>query len=77
MLRYIYEHIVKEKEQTSPMTIIPLDAVPLIGVSTTTIGTTTELPSAIPVTTLDASEKLAKSMEDMTLQGQEIKKTAG
>ena len=37
------EKLVKEKEQTKPMEVIPLSAVPLIGVSTTTVamGTTT------------------------------------
>jgi ParB-like chromosome segregation protein Spo0J len=68
------DKLVKEKEQSVPMTVIPLQAVPLTGVSTTSTTTTTEIPSAIPVTTLDASEKLAKSMEDMTLQGEEIKR---
>jgi hypothetical protein len=51
---------------------IPLEVVPLIGVSTTTTTTTIEVPSVIPVEFLDASEKLVKSMEDMSLQGEEI-----
>jgi hypothetical protein len=55
------------------MVVIPLEAVPLTGVSTTTTTTTTEIPSAIPVKVPDASEKLVKSMEDMSLQGEEIK----
>jgi glucosamine 6-phosphate synthetase-like amidotransferase/phosphosugar isomerase protein len=59
------EKLVKEKEKSVPMAVIPLNAVPLIGVST---ATTTS------VTTTEASEKLAKSMEDMSLQGQEIER---
>jgi hypothetical protein len=70
------ENIVKEKEKNVPMDVIPLYAVPLTGVSTTTTTTTTtaEIPTKTLVTTRDASEKLAKSMEDMPLQGQEIKR---
>jgi hypothetical protein len=67
------DKLVKEKEQSVPMIVIPLEVVPLTGVSTTSTATTTEIPSTIPVTVPDASEKLAKSMEDMTLQGEEIK----
>jgi hypothetical protein len=55
------------------MAIIPLQAIPLTRFSTTSTTTTTEVPSSILVTTLDASNKLVKSMEDMTLQGEEIK----
>jgi hypothetical protein len=39
------EKLVKEKEQNVPMDVIPLNAVPLTGISTTT--TTGEIPSAI------------------------------
>jgi hypothetical protein len=58
------------------MEVIPLSVVPLTGVSTMTTSTTTtaKLPSAAPVTVLETSEALAKSMEEMTLQGAEIKK---
>jgi len=49
------EKIVKEKEQTSPIIVIPHDAVPLTGINTTTTSTTIELPSTIPVRNLDAS----------------------
>jgi hypothetical protein len=51
-----------------------LSAVPLTGVSTTTASTTTttELPSTTPLTTLEKSVELAKSMEEMTLQGKKI-----
>jgi hypothetical protein len=53
------------------MEVIPLSAVPLTGVSTTTVSTTTttEIPSATPLTALEKSVELAKSMEEMTLQG--------
>jgi hypothetical protein len=70
------ERLVKEKEQTQPMEVIPLSAVPLIGVSTVTTSTTTiaELPSDSPRIVLETSEALEKSMEEMTLQGEEIKK---
>jgi DNA repair ATPase RecN len=56
------------------MEVIPLSAVPLTRVSTTTVSTTTtaELPSATPLTALEKSVELAKSMEEMTLQGTEI-----
>lgn len=55
------------------MAVIPLEVVPLTGVSTAA-ATTAEIPSAIPVTVSDASEKLVKSMEDMSLQGEEIRR---
>ena len=56
------------------MEVIPLSAVSLTGVSTATVSatTTTELPSAAPVTVPRTSGDLAKSMEEMTLQGTEI-----
>jgi predicted DNA-binding ArsR family transcriptional regulator len=60
------EKLVKEKEQSLHMVVISLDAVPLIGISTT-VATTTEILSAIPVKVPDASEKFVNSMEDMTL----------
>jgi hypothetical protein len=70
------ERLVKEKEQTEPMEVIPLSVVPLTGVSTTTSSATTtaKLPSVSPVTVLETFEALANSMEEMTLQGEEIKK---
>jgi hypothetical protein len=56
------------------MDFIPLNAVPLTTISTTTTtsATTTKIPATIPVIVPDASKKLAKSMEDMTLQGEQI-----
>jgi len=55
------------------MAIIPMNEVPLTRVNTTTT-TTTKIPSAIPVKVPDATEKLVKLMEDMTMQGEEIKR---
>ena len=56
------------------MDIIPLEVVPLIGVITTEESTSIEIPSTIPMQVSDASEKLVKSMEDMSIQGEEIRK---
>ena len=58
------------------MAVIPLNVVPFIGVSRTTmIATTTwEILATTSVTAPDAAKKLAKAMEDMTLQGEEIKR---
>jgi hypothetical protein len=63
------ERLLKEKEQSTPMEVIPLSAVPLAGVSTSTLPTTTttEIPSTTPLTALEKTVELAKSMEEMTL----------
>ena len=68
------EKLLKEKEQSTPMEFIPLSVVPIVEVSTTTMPTTTtvEIPSTTPLTTLEKTVELAKSMEEMTLQGTEI-----
>jgi hypothetical protein len=65
------ERLLKEKEQSMPMKVIPLSAFPLAGVNTTTLPTTTttEIPLATPLTTLEKTMELEKSMEEMTLQG--------
>jgi hypothetical protein len=63
------EKLLKEKEQSKPMEVIPLSAVPLAGVSTTPA---TEIPSATPLTALEKIVELAKSMEEMNLQESEI-----
>jgi hypothetical protein len=63
------EKLVKEKEQLKPMEVIPLSAVPLLGVSTTSV---TEVPSTNPLTSLEKTTELAKSMEEMNLQEKEI-----
>jgi hypothetical protein len=55
------------------MAMIPLEAVPLTGIRTTEASTSTKIPSAIPVQVSDASDKLVKSMEDMSIQGEEIR----
>jgi hypothetical protein len=68
------EKLIKEKEQNVPMAVIPLNVVPIIGISTTTTTTTSKMPATTSVTTIDASEKLAKSMQDMSLQEQEIRR---
>jgi hypothetical protein len=68
------DKLIKEKKQSVQMAIIPLEAVPLTGVRTTEEATTTEIPSTIPMQVPDASEKIVKSMEDMSLQGEEIRK---
>jgi predicted RNase H-like nuclease (RuvC/YqgF family) len=58
------------------MEVIPLSVIPLTGVSTVTTSTTTttELPSVTPLTALEKSVELARSMEEMTLQELEIKR---
>ena len=70
------ETLVKEKEKNVPMEFIPLNLVPITEVSTTTTTSTTtgEIPAATSVTTPDAVDQLEKDMEDMTLQGAEIRK---
>jgi hypothetical protein len=57
--------LVKEKEQLKPMKFIPLSAVPLLGVSTTSLQ---EVPSVNPLTSMEKTVELAKSMEEMNLQ---------
>ena len=52
-----------------PMEVIPLSAVPLSGVSTTSVA---EVPLTNPLTSLEKTVELAKSMEKMNLQETEI-----
>jgi hypothetical protein len=56
------------------MEVIPLSAIPLTGVSTTSVATTTmtEIPSTTPLTALEKTVELEKSMEGMNLQETEI-----
>jgi DNA repair ATPase RecN len=68
------DKLIKEKDQNVNMAMIPLEEVPLTGIRTTEASTSTKNPSAIPVQVSDASDKLVKSMEDMSIQGEEIKK---
>ena len=58
------ERLLKEKEQSTPMEFIPMSVVPLVGVWTTTISTTntTEIPSTSPLTVLEKTIELEKSM---------------
>jgi hypothetical protein len=65
------EKLLKEKEQSKPMEVITLSAVPLIGVSTTSA---TKIPLATPLTGLEKTVELEKSMEKMNLQETEISK---
>jgi hypothetical protein len=65
------ERIVKEMEQSKPMEVIPLSAVPLISVRTVSVA---EIPSTTPLTAMEKTIKLAKSMEHMNLQETEISK---
>jgi len=51
------------------MEVIPLSAVPLSGVSITSV---TEVPLTNPLTSLEKTAELAKSMEKMNLQETEI-----
>jgi hypothetical protein len=68
------ERLVKEKEQSKPMEVIPLSTVPLTGVSTTSAAgiPSAEIPSATPLTALEKTVELEKSMEEMNLQETEI-----
>jgi hypothetical protein len=68
------ENLLKEKEQSTLMEVIPLSAVPIVEVSTTTMPTTTttEIPSATPLTTLEKTVELAKSMEETNMQETKI-----
>jgi hypothetical protein len=66
--------LIKEKEKSVQMVVIPLEVVPLTGVRIAKANTTTEIPSSIPMQVPNSFEKLVKSMEDMSLQGEEIKK---
>jgi hypothetical protein len=59
------EKLVKEKEKMNPMEFIPLNAIPISGVSTTSV---TEVPSTTPLTSLEKTVDLAKYMEKMNLQ---------
>jgi pyruvate formate-lyase activating enzyme-like uncharacterized protein len=63
------EKLVKEKDQSRPMEVIPPSVVPLTGVRTTSV---VEIPSATPLTTLEKIIELAKSMEEMNLQETKI-----
>jgi mRNA-degrading endonuclease toxin of MazEF toxin-antitoxin module len=63
------ERLLKEKEQSTPMEVIPLSAVPIAEISTTVVPmtTTTKIPSKTPLTALEKTVELGKSMEEMNL----------
>jgi hypothetical protein len=63
------ERLLKEKEQAKTMEGIPLSAIPIAGLSTTTV---TVVPSAASVPLPEGTTDLAKSMERMNLQESEI-----
>jgi hypothetical protein len=67
------DKLVKEKEKNVPMEVIPLDVVPITGTIETTT-TITEIPATTSTVTTDASEKLSKSMQDMSLNEKEIRR---
>jgi hypothetical protein len=68
------ERLLKEKEKSTPMEVIPLSAVPLVEFHTTFVPTTTttKIPSATPLTALKKTMEQEKSMEEMNLQGTKI-----
>jgi hypothetical protein len=62
------EKLVKE-EQSKPMEFISMSAIPLTGVSTTSVA---EIPSTTPLTALEKTVELAKSMDEMNMQETKI-----
>jgi hypothetical protein len=68
------EILVKEKEQSMSMEVIPLSIVPLTRVRTTSVEKTSieEILSTTPMTSLEKIVELAKSMEKMDLQVTDI-----
>lgn len=68
------DNLIKEKEQNVQMAMIPLEALHLTGIKTVETSTSVEIPSTIIVQVSYASDKLVKSMEDMSIQGEEIRK---
>jgi hypothetical protein len=62
--------LIKEREKNAQLAMVPLEAVPLTGIRIVEVSTST----SIPTQTSYASDKLVKSMEDMSIQGAEIKK---
>lgn len=58
------EKIIKEKEQATKMFIVPLEAIPLITIPTSTYSTTN---------TGNTADQLASVVENMSLQIEEIK----
>jgi hypothetical protein len=63
------EKLLKEKEKQKPMEVIPLSAIPILGVRTSSVK---EVPSTTPLTSQEKTTDLAKSMEKMNLQETKI-----
>jgi hypothetical protein len=68
------DKLMKEKEHNVQMAMISLEVVHMTGIRTIEAFTSTKIPSAIPIQVSDASDKLVKSMGDMAIQGEEIRK---
>jgi hypothetical protein len=68
------ERLLKDKENSTPMEVIPLSDVSLVRFVTTMVSTTTaaEIPSTTPLKALQKNVELAKSMEEMNLEGTKI-----
>ena len=68
------KRLLKEKKKSKPMEVIPLSVVLLTGVRTeSTVGIpSAKTPSATPLTALEKTIELEKSMEEMNLQETEI-----
>lgn len=75
------DKLIKEKEHSSQLVMVPLDTMLIAsllqtGIPTaTTIAGTSSSTSPPSSSTADDSIKLAQSMENMSIQGEEIKKT--
>lgn len=72
------DKLVKEKEQNAQLVVVPLDAVPITVITQTGISTSTMAwvyTSKIPTTEdLDATRKLVKAMEEISIKREEIKR---
>lgn len=73
------DKLIKEKEQNLQLVVVPLDAVPIASllqtsIPTTSITTRTSSSTIIPTLAVDDSIKFTESMENMSIQGEEIKK---
>jgi len=73
------DKIIKEKEENAQLAVVPLDAIPIasllqIGVPTTTTTVRTSSSTTLPTSVVDELVKLDQSMENMTIQGEELKK---
>jgi len=62
------EKLLKEKEQSSQLALVPLNAVPISVTGTAKASTSTTPP------TTDSSNELIKAMQEMSIQGKEIEK---